>query len=119
MCLYTAMTSLPLATENEFKEIERLTQQSAGVTSHYLSSSSLATKTLLVLFRAITDTLSRHVKDGDLAVSGVDPSGLDAKVFAWSDGMAKRMGERRFRAVLLGALQRAVETLKPEKKDET
>ena len=98
------MTSVQLALKDAH-------DRAFSINSHYMPSSNYSTKTVLVLFRALLDTVSRMVKDGDPAVSGVDPSGLDAKLRAWTEGTAARMGDRLFCAVLLGALRRAVETL--------
>lgn len=93
------------------ESLELLIQKSGKIDKHYLRSSNVSTKVLLVATYAVLDTVSRLTKYGEVSANGVDPSVLETKIYCWADGISKQIGDVEFCAVLLGALRRAVTAL--------
>jgi hypothetical protein len=78
---------------------------------HYLKSPHYSTQAMLATSMSVIDQLSRMAPYGDIDANGVSLNRLEAGIFAWADGMAKRVGDEALAAVLLGAFRRAVVTL--------
>ena len=80
-------------------------------TRHQLRSSNKSTAALLSFSSAILDSGASVAPHGEIRENGVDPSGLEARVFAWCDGMSKRVSDRSMCLIVLGAAQRLVHSL--------
>lgn len=105
------MDSKTISKNSSLREIR---DQAYSVRSHYLKSRNTGTNVSLTAVRSVLDTVSYLTVGADVVANGVDPVSASGRVFSWLDGISAKAGDKQMCAVLLGAFQRAVETLKRE-----
>jgi hypothetical protein len=97
--------------EHEELTLSEIREHAYKISSHYLTSKHCSTNVSMVFLRSLLDTASRLTPSGSVAANGIDPVSFPAKVFAWADGFAAKVGDEKLCVIMLGALQKAQETL--------